>query len=378
MTITLPDPVTGETAPAGTAGAAHSAYAARSRFGSLDGLRCLCILAVIWHHSPWWTGIAGRPRLLERGFVGVDFFFVLSGFLITTLLLREAGRKGRFSLAGFYWRRALRILPVYYFVVTFVAAYLYFVSGRAEILPLLPYYYAFLSNFLVEQIPLLSPTWSLAVEEQYYLIWPLALLILPRRLVLPVLALVIGANVLGAIGVFGLSPATLGPLRFSLPSATYAPILIGSALALLLDRGPVFAALWPVLGRRGAAPLAFAAILVLLQSLPDDLRGLPNLVLHLAMAVALAALVMREDHMLAAPLRWRPIARIGEISYGIYLYHLLALHAAGLVLERLGLASGPVVLVAYLALSILIAEISDRTLESFFRKFRNRGPGAGA
>ena len=115
---------------------------------------------------------------------------------------------------------------------------------------------------------------------------------------------------------------------------------------------------------------------MLLEVLPDDLRGLPNLVLHLTMAVALATLVMREDNGLAPAMRWRPVARIGEISYGIYLYHLLALHVATVALGKLGMTAAPTVLVTYTLLSILVSEVSDRTLERFFRRFRNRGPGA--
>jgi peptidoglycan/LPS O-acetylase OafA/YrhL len=359
----------------GSAESAYLAYRAQSRFGSLDGLRCLCILAVIWHHSPWWTAMTDAPRLLQRGFVGVDFFFVLSGFLITTLLLREEEAKGRFSLRGFYWRRALRILPVYFFVVTAVALYYIGVKGQTDYLSILPYYYVFLSNFLAEHIPLLSPTWSLAVEEQYYLIWPLALLILPRRWVPWLLALAIALNVAGAMGVLGLSAAVIGPLQFSLPNSTYAPILIGSVLALMLNSHRGFSALWPVLGSRLAAPATLVMVVILLQILPDDLRGLPNLALHLAMALALAALVMREDHLLSRAMGWRPVARVGEISYGIYLYHLIALHVATVATAKLGIGAGPVVLLTYATISVVMAEISDRTLERFFRRFRGRGPG---
>jgi peptidoglycan/LPS O-acetylase OafA/YrhL len=82
--------------------AACQAYADRSYFASLNGLRFLCILAVLWHHSPV-NGMVQAPQLLDRGFVRVDFFFVLSGFLTTTLLLREERRSGRMSLTA--WTR---------------------------------------------------------------------------------------------------------------------------------------------------------------------------------------------------------------------------------------------------------------------------------
>ncbi len=155
----------------------HGEFLARRHFGSLDGIRCLSVGAVLWHHSPLFNPGDEPLRLLERGFLGVDLFFVLSGFLITTLLLREETREGRFSITGFYWRRILRILPVYFLLVTALSIYYVLIRGESQYGPLVPFYYVFLANFLIEDIPLLAPTWSLSVEEQYYLIWPLILLV---------------------------------------------------------------------------------------------------------------------------------------------------------------------------------------------------------
>ena len=107
---------------------AFQAYQDVRYFGSLDGLRCLCILMVLWHHSP--ANEPYLPTLFSRGFTGVNFFFVLSGYLITTLLLREEARKGRFSLTGFYRRRALRILPVYFLAVTVSAVFWIGIRGQ--------------------------------------------------------------------------------------------------------------------------------------------------------------------------------------------------------------------------------------------------------
>lgn len=90
----------------------YDAYRARRTFGSLDGFRCMSIVAVIWHHS---RGDIGFGRLGLRGFLGVHVFFVLSGFPIVTLLLREHARNGQISLKAFYARRTLRIMPLYWF-----------------------------------------------------------------------------------------------------------------------------------------------------------------------------------------------------------------------------------------------------------------------
>ena len=113
-------------------------YRAQTFFGSLNGIRFVCIFMVLWHHSPLSALYLDVNRVFGRGFVGVDFFFVLSGFLITTLLLREERHTGRISLVGFYKRRLLRIVPVYFLVVTAVSAYFVLWKGREELAPLVP------------------------------------------------------------------------------------------------------------------------------------------------------------------------------------------------------------------------------------------------
>lgn len=353
----------------------YEGYRTRGRFGSLDGLRFLCIAAVLWHHSPVLGTIADPAIILLRGFLGVDFFFVLSGFLITTLLLREERRDGSFSLAGFYIRRARRILPVYFFVVALAAGWFILVKGETRYLQALPAYIFFLANFLTEPIPLLAPTWSLAVEEQYYLVWPLLLMILPRPAILPVLAGLIVINVMGIMGGFaplGIRAFDWGPFTFALPNATYAPILIGSVLAILMQNPVAFATLYRLFGHRWSAPVLLALVVLLAAILPTDLRGLPNLALHLTMAAALASLTLREDNGLAPLLQWRPLARVGETSYGIYLYHLITLHVANLVLGRLGVDSVWIIAIVYALLSVAVAEISFRTLEAWFRPSKPR------
>jgi peptidoglycan/LPS O-acetylase OafA/YrhL len=355
-----------------TAADAHAAYLSRRRWGSLDGLRAICILAVLWHHGPIWTGWEAAPQWATRGFLGVDMFFVLSGFLITSLLLRERDRTGTISLRGFYTRRARRILPPYLAVVGLVAIWFIGVQGRTDYLALLPAYLFFLANFLTEHIPFLGPMWSLAVEEQFYLLWPLALILLPLRLVVPALLGLIGLNVLISGGWIGGPAPVWGPLTFQLPNATYAPMLMGAAGAIIAHHPRGFATLWPVLGPR-AAPLILAAALAAAIALtPWDLRGWPNLVIHSLMLALLLSLSLREDHLAAPLLGWAPLARIGAVSYGLYLYHLIALDLTA----RTGLTGWPL-LIGYAALSWLVAEISFRTLEARFQTRRNDSAAPG-
>src|SRR4051812_19658083 len=144
--------------------ATHEAYLAQRRFPAIDGLRAVSILLVLtWHTNPvlWF-------RL--QGYLGVTIFFVISGFLITTLLLRERAETGRVSLGGFYRRRAYRILPVYVVVLGFYAVFvlgLNYHQHRGLLSDVMPYYLTFMNDFapFTPDTPL-AQTWSLGVEEK--------------------------------------------------------------------------------------------------------------------------------------------------------------------------------------------------------------------
>lgn len=200
-------------------------------------------------------------------------------------------------------------------------------------------------------------------------------MLLPQRAVLPVLVGLIALNVagiMGAFAVFGIRGFDMGPLHIALPNATYAPILMGSALALILQTPRGFSALFRLLGHRAAPLLLLLLIVGLAAVLPADLRGLPNLAIHLAMTACLASLVLREDHLLAPILGWAPVARVGMISYGIYLYHLICLSLVIIVFRHLHITTPWLTLLLYSALSVVIAEISYRTLEAWFRRLNRR------
>lgn len=352
----------------------HGTYLRTRHFGSLDGLRFLCITAVIWHHTPGSSKFVDISMLTVRGHVGVDFFFVLSGFLITTLLLREEASKGRFNLRGFYWRRALRILPVYYLVVGLAAFNEIVLNGETGSVALLPYYIFFLSNFLTEHITFLDPTWSLSVEEQYYLIWPTLLLLLPRRWIAPLLLGLIAIHLVAALALFdriGVTAIEAGPLLIGLGDATPA-ILMGSLAAIVLNNSVGFARVAPLLHAKITPWLCFGLLIFALVSLPDVLRGWPNLVVHGLMTSMLISLVVREDNGMIRMLKLLPIVRIGQISYGIYLYHMFTHGVMLIVFTRLGVNSSALFFITYYVLTILIAELSFRTYEAWFLNLRHK------
>lgn len=344
-------------------------------FRNLNGLRFLCIAAVLWHHGTLYNHIDDKSSLVWRGFLGVDFFFVLSGFLITTLLLREEDKNGRFSLRQFYIRRALRILPIYLFVVFLCTAIFSIVEQTSEYFKLIPFYIFFLSNFLTEHIPTLGITWSLAVEEQYYLLWPAVLFFVGRRLCIPILIFVIGVNLAISLGVFdliGLTRFQWGLLLFKLPNATYAPILMGSLVGIVLHLRPGYNFFARFLGFWSSSLISLLFLLVVLAALPASLAGWPNLLIHSLMCVCLIALILTPNGILAPFLNNAIVDRIGQISYGMYLYHLLVLVIVLKGFKTLGVDIPIVAFFTYVLLTILVSEFSFRTLETYFQNLRKK------
>lgn len=197
------------------------------------------------------------------------------------------------------------------------------------------------------------------------------MLLLPARALVPVCVALIAVNVIGSWALSGVDPVAAGPLLFKLPNATYAPVIMGSLAAILLHRQASFVTLFPVLGAQ-LAPVAIAALLVgFLHFGPRNLLGLPNLLVHSLMTLLVMSLVVREKTPLSPFLTLPIITRVGVASYGMYLYHLIALDLVNrslrLVLEEV---SRWLSLPLYFILAYLIAELSFRTLEAWFRPSR--------
>ncbi len=287
----------------------------------IDGLRAVAIITVIAFHSGW--------TLFRTGFVGVDVFFVISGYLIGSMILDDV-RAGRFSLAGFYERRVRRIFPalaVMLFGASLLAS-LYLLPGELEqfgkslvaaTFSFSNLYFAYALNGYFSpsglSVPLLH-TWSLAIEEQFYLFLPLFVLLVYRlkpRLLWPAVGL-------AALASFALSlhDGLSGVMDdFYLPHVRAWELLLGTLVACPHLRLPNSAALREALGLLGLGLIIAAVFLPLHgQQFPGYAAALP------CGGTALAILAGREGETLVTRLICRgPVLVIGRISYSLYLWH---------------------------------------------------------
>jgi len=274
----------------------------------------VAVLAVIGYHA--------SLRGLGGGAIGVTWFFVLSGFLITTLLLEEADQDG-IQLRRFYLRRALRLLPTLYIVLgTFLVISLFAASidGRQFIASGLYFMNMFSLVYPHADRPVyLIHLWSLSLEEQFYLIWPLILVVVRRTRTLAAfaalaVALAIAQRVLVAYDVTQSAWLTL-------PFFSMDHFAVGAVLAHL-RRGSRLEAIVRVRGvLLGAVGIAVFDVLTPESTLPL-VRTIRPSISELAIAVVIAHVVTRPEGLLARGLRVRPAVYVGGLSYALYLWHL--------------------------------------------------------
>lgn len=389
-----PSPVRAPDRPAGRREPGGPPGAPASRGGShilgLDGLRALAVAAVLVFHL--------RAASMPGGYLGVDVFFVVSGFLITTLLIREIATTGRVRLGSFWIRRARRLLPALVVVVLVgvtaarvvggdllvdldrqVAGALTFSTNWREI--------AAGSSYFTHTAPLLFVTfWSLAVEEQFYLAWPLLLVVLlavvttRRRRVLAVSVLA-GAS---ALAMAMLVVPGEDPTRVYYGTDTHAfGLMIGAALALAVDGAPAGrlaseAAAWRR-WRTVAGLAGLGLLLVLALRLHDGAtfayRG-GILLASLATALVIAALLGPRTPLVAV-LEARPMRWLGQRSYGIYLWHwpVVVILAAVLPAAAPDSAASWLVRGSALLLTLLLAGATYRFVEQPVRRLGFRECG---
>lgn len=336
----------------------------------IDGVRCIAVMLVIFHHLnlPGFNG----------GFVGVDVFFVISGYLITGIILTEL-KKGDFTFGGFYKRRVIRLAPAYFTVlfVTAVFAWLLMLPAELENFSASALYSTFFTaNFYMwdvvggyfgtgtDRTPLLH-LWSLAVEEQFYVIWPISLLLLYKLLG--------GGRYLFAAVVvallLGLAVSEYGAVHYRAASYYLMPtrafeLLVGAVLALVplavFDRVPQSGRI--LLGLIGLGLIVYGNVFFTGETWFPGLNALfPCLGTALLIAFARS-----DDPLLGKVLASAPAVGIGKVSYPAYLWHWPIIVFINLQLVELTL----VISVAVIIGTLLLAALTYQFIEKPAREFR--------
>jgi peptidoglycan/LPS O-acetylase OafA/YrhL len=344
-----------------------------SHIRSLDGFRGIAVLLVVSFHV----------GLFQAGWIGVQIFFVLSGFLITSMLLVERARPFGEYLGRFYWRRSLRIFPLYFFFLA-LAAVAYWTLGIPESFggdwPWLITYTANLARWRDTDLgPTFVHLWSLAVEEQFYLIWPFAVYLLSpgafRKLVVSLLIFCPLFRLALYVFFQGTSIDWLGRTIYGFPLSQFDAFAAGAAVALwpISNPGRKFIAATIITAVCGAAVIAHQHLAYLaarkwsfgyaMYLMEDGGFVWGYTLLNLTSAIAIAYFVRNGSSVLEHP----ALTRIGVISYGVYVYHIPLL----IMLQMTGLPY-LLLLPIYLVTVYVAASISYSNLERPFLALKEK------
>ena len=325
-----------------------------------DGLRAIAVIGVMLFHMGWF----------KLGWAGVPLFFVLSGFLITGILIDNRPAEARTYFSAFYLRRTLRIFPLYFLYLGAVAglyAYVDVYTGTWGWFALyVQNYYLAAHNFqLTPWMPLLH-TWTLAVEEQFYLIWPLVVFFTPAKALKHlVIALIVGSFA---------SHAWLNEFvsfwSFAFLSSNLSSLCLGAYLAIVARESR------QALHRVSIGLLAVgAAAAVAIFSLPLVSRIEYSPVLTFSLTVLFAGIVGTVAvSQRTAILDWPPLAYVGRISYGLYIWHLFAIALINIAIYHKWIPeiSDPVRDILRIVVSFSIAIVSFHAFESPMLTLKDR------
>jgi len=354
---------------------------------ALDGLRALAITGVLVSHFLPRTNIC--RDVAHWGRLGVVLFFVLSGFLITSILLRAREETGPVDfretfgvLRRFYTRRFLRIFPIYYFSIAALA--LFDGNMRKDIW----WHFTYTSNFLMAYVNSVAVyaehLWSLSVEEQFYLIWPWLVLFLPRRL-MPRLfwGLVIVAISYKFVGcVLGTGWVALSRLIYGNTDS----LAIGGLLAFYRETGSSSRLEYTFLvktGIRFALPCFIALQFFRYAAGEAAFRseslyvGFNDFFASIVFVALISSVTSNSKTFLTVLLSFKPVRYIGKVSYGIYLYHLFLRHGIQVITDWFHLPLPPEGLsrfALYTALSVLVAVVSWELVERPLNSMKKAHP----
>ncbi len=346
--------VAGGTAPATTGSRVPGESFRLGQRPALDGLRGVSVLLVVAFHATGFLVPQFFGRFVPGGFIGVDSFFVLSGFLITSLLLEEQARAGRISFRGFYGRRARRLLPA---LIVMLAGFVVYTVMQGD--PMGPWWPAIglIALFGANLAPLfgvllpfdLDATWTLGIEEQFYLFWPAVLVVfcrLRRRILAVLLVLAVFGVALASLVAFQLHPANNG---FIEREARLNGLLVGAAIGYALHHG-WRAPRWVRLAAVPAVALVAATVVTTTTTASWLIDG-GFTAIDIAIGVIILAVIDGRG-ILARLLSCPPLRYCGLVSYAAYLWHMLIFIAVARALpahstaERLVLGFGILALVS--------------------------------
>jgi len=290
----------------------------KNRIVGLDLLRGFAILLVILHHA--WPDVLG-----SGGIVGVVAFFALSGYLITGILARDIDNHGRIAYGHFYRNRALRLLPALFLMLVFFSIYTFVANpfgDRDEIAPSLLIAVSYTANIPFDYgSPAISHLWTLATEEQFYLVWPLILTLGLRLRRLRHLVLLAAAGIVIVCVASIIVSAPNVARVYSLPSSWAVAMVIGAGAKLGEGRIDALVAATR-LSFRGLGVLAFVVLIVL--SFVPEAKGSPATYLVGGPCVALLTMAvvfyMRAWVRVPSRLLW-PLLALGTVSYSAYLWN---------------------------------------------------------
>jgi peptidoglycan/LPS O-acetylase OafA/YrhL len=348
----------------------ESLYArvSRKQIPGLDGVRMIAVFLVILYHF----GFSFVP-----GGHGVMIFFVLSGFLITWLLLEEQANSGTVSLRNFYWRRTLRIFPAFYaFWFAIIAIVVLRDHGRPSAHAWSAFFYVsnYYSALHHHPVNAFSHTWSLGIEEWFYLIWPIVFLLcrsnlrLMTRVLVAVIACVAIHRALLSY-VFAVDESYI----YSAFDTRVDQLMAGCLLAVLLKRRAL-EWFWARVCSHPIAPLVTIALVIASMMLGRVLGAHSRDVFGFAVQPILYAVFLAQVITLSGTPMWSwldaaPIRYLGRISYPLYLYQEVTLYP---VRRLLAAYSVPLQLVVAIAVTIVVASLSYYIVERPFLRLRHR------
>lgn len=362
-------------------------------FPNLDGWRFIAFLAVFYHHSystkfeyilenPTYKLIRGTTK---NGNLGVDFFFVLSGFLIIYLLISEKNLTGKIDVRNFYIRRILRIFPLYYFCVFFGFVIFPFIKSLLGVIPdenANPLYYLFflsnidiINNYAIPDASILGILWSVSVEEQFYLTIPFILLVVPVKFYKWIFTLVIVVSWIFRANYFD------NEYVMTFHTITFAGNLaIGGLIAYYSATNEKFVKFFEDLNPYIIKLLYLAVILIFFFRYQIFFSPVLRIFDTSIIAILFAVILLEQNFSKNSFFKMknnRIFSRLGKYTYGLYCLHMIAILIVLQITSKLHINTElwQIVLIETplnLALAIVIAYISYQFYEKPFLKLKNK------